>query len=71
MEELSPEDPPTVSPSQSHVYRESCSLYHKEEASINQLKDAETHWKVSELSGRNIILFLVADNVRSRGMFKP
>lgn len=43
MEELSPEDPPTVSTSQSRVYRENFSLGHKEEASINQLKDAETH----------------------------
>lgn len=28
----------------------------KEEASINQLKDAETHWMSSELSRKNMIL---------------
>lgn len=63
MEELSPEDPPTVSPSQSRVFRESCSLCHKEEASINYLKDAETLEEL-QLSRENMILFLLVDNVR-------
>ena len=69
MEELSPEDPSTVSPSQSRVYRESCSLCHGEETSINRLKDAETHWEESEQ--RKYLLFLLNDRVSSRGMFEP
>lgn len=55
IEELSPGDPQTASRCQSCVYRESHSLCHKDEASIIQLKDAETHWKESSLSGENII----------------
>lgn len=45
--ELSPEDPLTGSLSQSRVFRGSCSLCHKDEASVNQLKDTETHGKTS------------------------
>lgn len=63
---LSPEDPLTGRPSQSRVFRGSCSLCDKDEASDNQLKGTETHRKTSSEAGE-IFSFILDANARSRG----